>query len=67
MNADENEYRLILLGDLNGRIDKVRDDVTESFGVPGKNDVPNFCTKKTLCIVNTFFLHMNIQLSWPEE
>lgn len=39
MNADENEYRLILLGDLNGRIDKVRDDVTESFGVPGKNDV----------------------------
>ena len=62
LDSVENEYRLCILGDLNGWIgERTRTGITGAFGVPGKNDngtrVGFFCAKRKLCVGNTYFKH----------
>ena len=61
----KNEYRLFILGNLNGWIeDRTRDGVTGAFGVPGENDnggrVEEFYAERGLCVGSTYIKHMSL-------
>ena len=54
LDSIRNEYRLCILGDLNGWIgDRKRVGITSAFGVPGENDngkrVVKFCEERGMC------------------
>lgn len=65
MNAVGNGYRLLVVGDLNGKVGEcVRDGITGAFGVPEMNEngerVVDFCAERELSVANTYFQHKNI-------
>ena len=65
LDSVRNEYRLYVLGDLNGWIrDRVRAGITGAFGVPGENDdgrrVVEFCAERGLSVGNKYFEHKSL-------
>ena len=76
MDRVESEYRLCMLGDLNGWIgDRVRAGITGAFGVPGENEngrrVVEFCAERGLYVGNTYFEHNNLhkyaRVAWDQD
>ena len=58
-------FRVIVMGDFNGRIDvQKRDGITGAFGVERENEngkvLIDFCKSRDMCVSNTFFAHKSI-------